>query len=875
LLSNLGGVTRLFPCLVLLCPLLFSQSTVRPADARSQPVALRIIVVSTREKAADVLSRLRKGDDFATVARRESIDPSAAEGGLLGEVSPSALRPELRDALAGVARGQLSEIVKVPTGFAILKPEDPGATATVTPPTSSVPTALNSVGSVKLVFSLGGLEQTEYGFSSLEKPDGWDRNPRRICQVRQASLDHQRQTLDDLLAPGSNAQRDSLPALDLMDAYYASGETYSYEGNMDLAIPRYQQAYEVAASQAPQALQKNEEALGVAYLHKSEMENGLYRAPGDRCLNPMSRASAFTNQKDSKIAIQHFLKYLEKQPDEIEVRWLLNFAFMTVGGYPDQVPPEYLIPPSAFESPENLGRFHDVAEQAGLSSFSMAGGVIVDDFENNGRYDVVTSSMDSCGPLRYFHNNGDGTFVEQSSKAGFGDQVGGLNIMQADYNNDGCLDILVLRGGWEIPQRKSLLRNNCDGTFTDVTAAAGLDQPSSTQTAVWVDINNDGLLDLFVGNESQPAQLFLNKGDGTFEDIAAGAGVNRVMFTKGVTAGDYDNDGFMDLYVSNLNGANFLYHNNHDNTFTEVSQSAAVPGPGRGFATWFFDYDNDGFPDIFVTSYFLSLDETARTYLKLPHNAETLKLYHNQGDGTFRDVTQEVGLDRVYMPMGSNFGDIDNDGFLDIFLGTGNPSYASLKPSVLLHNQAGKRFVDATASTGTGEWHKGHGVAFADLENRGDEDLIFEVGGATRGDAHTLRVFENPGHGNDWISLKLVGKKSNRAAIGARIKVTVENNGQKRSIYRTVGSGGSFGASPLQQHIGLGKDARILDMEIWWPASNTRQHFAGVKKNQFLEIHEFAQEYAKLDRKPVRLGGARRDATEAAKQPPAIRAAQN
>jgi hypothetical protein len=340
------------------------------------------------------------------------------------------------------------------------------------------------------------------------------------------------------------------------------------------------------------------------------------------------------------------------------------------------------------------------------------------------------------------------------------------------------------------------------------------------------------------------------------------------MFTKGVAAGDYDNDGFPDLYVSNLNGDNFLYHNNHDNTFTEVAAVAGVPGSGRGFATWFFDYDNDGWPDLFVTSYFLSVDETVRTYLGLPHNATTLKLYKNLGNGTFRDVTREVGLEKVFMPMGANFGDIDNDGFLDIFLGTGNPSYVSLKPSVLLRNKDGKFFVDVTTSSGTGDWHKGHGVAFADLDNHGDEDIIFEVGGATPGDSHALRVFENPGHGNDWISLKLIGVKTNRAAIGARIKLTVENEGKgTRSIYRTVGSGGSFGASPLQQHVGLGKDARIVDLEIWWPTSNTRQHFHNLEKNQFLEIKEFAQDYAKLDRKPYRLGGAKKDAAVVAKHP--------
>jgi hypothetical protein len=316
----------------------------------------------------------------------------------------------------------------------------------------------------------------------------------------------------------------------------------------------------------------------------------------------------------------------------------------------------------------------------------------------------------------------------------------------------------------------------------------------------------------------------------------------------------------VDFYVSNQNGANYLYRNNHNLTFTNIAKQAGVPGVGRGFAAWFFDYDNDGWPDLFVANFSLSVEETLQTYLGLPHKGGTLKLYRNLGNGAFRDVTKETGLDKVYMPMGANFGDVDNDGYLDIYLGTGSPSYASLVPNVLLRNKEGKSFVDVTASSGTGELHKGHGVAFADIDNDGDEDIITSIGGAQPGDSHAFRLFENPGNGNDWISLKLVGVKANRAAIGARIKVTVkEEAGATRAIYRTVGSGGSFGSSPLQQHIGLGKAAQIVSIEIWWPGgSRMPQTFTNVGKNQFLEIKEFATEYTKLERRPVHLGGAAR-----------------
>jgi tetratricopeptide (TPR) repeat protein len=835
------------------------------ASVPTARVELRIIVVETSAQADRVLERLRKGEDFAAVAKEVSVDPTASDGGNMGRLDPATLRPELRDALQGIAPGKVTKAVRTSSGYAILLIVSPSES---TPQQNTAPARLlpsSAAGTIRYAPNIGGKGEADLAYRNFAKPEGWNQNLKAMCDIRQQSLasviSHILKSLNPS-NPDGIAQRRR--PLDIIQMHYAVANLYAYEGEMQKSIEQWEKAYAIASAQLPGAMPELEEVLGIAYLHSSEMENDAYRHPGDQCIFPPLINKSFAHPASSQKAVEYLLKYLQRKPDALDVRWILNLAYMTLGKYPSGVPGPYLIPPSTFESPEDIGRFVDVAPAAGLNLYSMSGGLIVDDFERDGLYDIVTSDYGECAPMHFFHNNGNGTFSDHTTQAGLSEQLGGLNLIQTDYNNDGCLDILVIRGAWEFPQRMSLLRNNCDGTFTDVTMASGLSEPLQSQTAVWADIDNDGYLDLFVGNESGPSHLFRNKGDGTFEDISHAAGVDRTAYTKGVVAADYDNDGYVDFYVSNVNGDNFLYHNNHDGTFTDVALQAGVQKPWQSFAAWFFDYDNDGWPDLFVTSYYVSVEESVRSYLGLSANAETLKLYKNLGNGKFRDVTSEVGLDRVFMPMGANFGDIDNDGFLDIYLGTGNPSYASMLPNVLLHNKDGKFFTDVTASSGTGELHKGHGVAFADIDNDGDEDLLTEIGGAVPGDSHAFRLFENPGNQNNWISLHLVGVKTNRAAIGAHIKVTVQNEGKApRTIFRTVGSGGSFGASPLTQHIGLGKSAKILDLEITWPTSHSHQNFTSVAPNQFLEITEFAKEYDTLKRHSFHLGGPQSEAAAA------------
>jgi tetratricopeptide (TPR) repeat protein len=824
-------------------------------------VSLRIIVVGTAVEAEQITTRVHAGESFSDLAKALSLDPTADAGGLIGGIPPSALRPELRDGLKGLEPGQVSGVVRVPTGFAVLQLV---AHASVPAAGTGLNPAVAAAGSVKYLLSVDGQNESLMALDLFPKPADWDQDPRLVCEMRRQSLGFLQSMLEESLSPARAGER---PPAQLWHAHVSLAQAYAFEGRMTDAVAHFQRAYDIAQTESPGAAPQLEQALGIAYLHAAEMANGLYEKPGDRCLlSPKGLVAPLAKTDDARRAIEYFEQYLARNPDELDIRWLLNIAYMMTGAYPDGVPAAYRIPPSAFSSADDVGRFVDVAPQLGVASVRASGGMLVDDFDNDGRFDIVTSTIESCTPIQFFHGNADGTFTERTEAAGLGAELGGLNLIQADYDNDGCLDILVMRGGWEVRQRRSLLRNNCDGTFTDVTVASGLARPSTkSQTAVWTDIDNDGYVDLFVGNEDSPAQLFLNRKDGTFTDIARAAGVDRSAFSKSVTAGDFDNDGWPDLYVSNIGGSNYLYRNNRDGTFTEVAQSAGVTGPDQGFPAWFFDYDNDGWLDLFATSYYASGDEIARTYLGMPNHAPTLKLYRNAGDGRFHDQTTQAGLDKVFMPMGANFGDIDNDGFLDIYLGTGNPSYASLMPSVLLRNLDGQRFVDVTSASGTGDLHKGHGVAFADLDRDGNDEILFQVGGAVPGDAHAIRIFRNPGHGNDWINLKLVGVKTNRAALGARITVTVEHErGVRREIHRTVGSGGSFGASPLEQHIGLGASARVVDVAVWWPTSDTRQHFTGVGKNRTLEITEFSRSITRLQRPRLPLA---RTATEATHDP--------
>src|SRR5450432_4581264 len=610
--------------------------------------------------------------------------------------------------------------------------------------------------------------------------------------------------------------------------------------------------------------------LALAYLRLGERNNCFSNHTMESCIFPIQGAGIYTDPAASKKSIEVYQKILKQFPDDLDARWLLNIAYMTIGEYPSKVPAQWLIPGLDRDtSSYKLKAFQEMGGDLQLTGpGNMAGGSIVDDFNNDGYLDIVTSSWGLSESMHFYKNNADGTFTDVSKAAGLSEIKGGLNMIQADYNNDGYTDILILRGAWlgEFgKQPNTLLRNNGDGTFTDVTIESGLLSFHPTQTATWADFNNDGWLDLFIGNETisldnlNPSELYINNQDGTFTNVSSKSGCEQVGFMKGVTSGDYNNDVWPDIFISMLDGKKMLLKNMGVKSkipqFTDVTHEAGLDLKETfTFPTWFWDYNNDGWPDIFICGYdfqgSLARVSAAEALNKPLGKVSKMYLYRNNRDGSFTDVSKEVGLDHPVFAMGANFGDIDNDGWLDMYLGTGNPDYRSLVPNKLFKNVGGQRFVDVTNSSRVGNLQKGHGVSFADVNNDGNQDIFIETGGAYPGDAYYNSLYVNPGQeNNNWVSILLEGSTSNRSAIGAHIAINFTEAGKKRTVYRDVNSGGSFGCSPFRKEIGIGKATMIDELIIKWPTSGTVQVFKNIKPCQFIKIKEDSDQVERMDLK--------------------------
>ena len=605
------------------------------------------------------------------------------------------------------------------------------------------------------------------------------------------------------------------------------------------------------------------------YMRLAENQNCVDNHSPESCIYPIKGGGVHTFNEHTTEAHSTLLSYLERQPDDYVARWLLNIVAMTLGDHPESVPEKFRI----FELPETqdapIAPFRNVAAELGIDSVDLAGAAMVEDFDGDGLLDIVTSTSDSFGPLKYFARLADGGFEDRTETARLDEQLGGLNAVTADYDNDGDMDMLVLRGGWMKKRghiRNSLLRNEADGTFTDVTRSAGIAAALPTQAAAWADFDNDGDLDLYVANETMKdvppevpvyegsgfkSNLYLNDGQGAFVDEAEARGATNDRYAKGVTVGDFDNDGDVDIYVSNL-GPNRLYRNRGDGFFEDVAPALGLTSPDLSFAPWFFDADNDGSLDLFVGAYDAYVEDVARDHLGEPFRASPPALYLNAGDGTFADAAERFGLGHAYMPMGGNFGDLDNDGFLDIYLGTGRPGLENLVPNVMLRNAGGRHFDQVTVAGGFGHLQKGHGIAFNDLDHDGDQDIFHQLGGFYAVDRYANALFMNPGNDNRFVKVVLRGRESNHFGIGARIHVQIETPSGPRSVHRAVGSVSSFGGSSLvRQEIGLGDASRIATLSVWWPKSSTRSDYADVPLDSMIEIEEGAPQIKVIGHGPA------------------------
>lgn len=636
-----------------------------------------------------------------------------------------------------------------------------------------------------------------------------------------------------------------------------SGDSRAAIQQLEAYLARFNQPYEQLLSENTKAIF---ELLALAYLRLGEQENCQQNHTPFHCILPLQTPALHQLTEGSESALALYSLLYSRFP-EPETKWLLNLASMTLDRHSTGMASSQKIDfPNWQLEQQDFPRFGEVAMSLGVNQDGLSGGAITEDFNQDGFIDIFATSYGMRDPVKLFLNNGRGGFTDATANSGLEGIVSGLNCLQADYDNDGLVDILILRGGWLGQggnQPNSLLKNLGNGRFADVTKSAGLLSWHPTQTATWADFDQDGWLDLFIGNESRqgeyhPCELYMNQGNGTFKEASIDRGLGSITaFVKGVVAGDINNDGWPDLYVSVLGGQNLLFKN-QQGYFTELGRQAGVSEPFYSFPTWFWDVNNDGYQDIFVSGYDLrNLGGLAADYAAemegLQVSTEKPRLFINNGDETFTDQTRAYGLDKTMYAMGANFGDLDNDGFLDFYAGTGAPEFSTVVPNRMFRNVNGTHFEEVTSAGGFGHIQKGHGIAFADLDNDGDQDIYQVMGGAFEGDTFTNVLYENPIAHHNWVVIALEGDQTNKAAIGTRIELVLDN-GQK--LFRTVSSGGSFGASSLQQEIGLGQATRIAKLTVYWPQAKA-QTFTDVEVNQKVLFKEGDKELVKVGYRPA------------------------
>jgi hypothetical protein len=535
-------------------------------------------------------------------------------------------------------------------------------------------------------------------------------------------------------------------------------------------------------------------------------------------------------------------------------------------------------PASTPERPSGPVHFSDITAQAGIhfkhnnGAFgqkylpeTMGSGVCFIDYDNDGWQDILlVNSMDWPGHSKghsypaLYHNNHDGTFTDVTRRAGLDVEMYGMGCAVGDYDNDGYDDIYITGVGGS-----RLFHNSGHGTFTDVTAKAGVSSPGFATSAVWFDYDNDGKLDLIVAHyvewspdkdvtcsldgkdksyctpelyKGQSVTLYHNEGNGRFKDVTKAAGLyDPSSKSLGIALIDYDNDGWLDLLITNDTQPNKLYHNNHNGTFTETGFAAGVAfsdaGKARaGMGADAADYDGSGRQSLVIGNF----------------TDESIALYHNDGQGLFSDQAMAAGIglpSAKSLTFSTFFFDYDLDGLPDIFalnghvaddIATVQPTLSYAQPPLLFRNLGHGKFEDVSKDVGAALRQPvvGRGAAYADIDNDGDLDLVLTT---SSGPARLLR--NDGGNQNDVLRVKLAGTRSNRDGIGAKVVLTT-STGQRMS--EMVKSGSSYlSQSELPLTFGLGKPDpdKLISMQILWPSGH-KDSISGIHPNQFLTVQE-------------------------------------
>jgi len=522
--------------------------------------------------------------------------------------------------------------------------------------------------------------------------------------------------------------------------------------------------------------------------------------------------------------------------DESLFRWVLHLVHDAAGTPPERRRGSFVLRPDLLRPPgPDLFAFEDMAPKLGVDKRDGVGPSAWGDYDADGDDDLFVTGADSYGVL--FRNDGD-RFTDVSREAGLFHVHSGFSATFADYDGDGRPDLHIGRDGWSGPMPNSLYRNNGDGSFVDVTEKAGLANPGSSFVCAWSDIDRDGDIDLAVANGitggGDTNTLYRNDGDGTFTDITRQAGLSEPVGTRtiGLAFGDYDSDGWPDLFVSGFSTPNRLYRNRGNGTFEEVAARAGVAGErskGVGYVAFFLDYDNDQDLDILRTTlapWDQVLAGLSARYESLParQRQEMLracsKLYRNDGDGTFTEVGEQAGFIHPVGVMGAGVADLDNDGYLDVYFGTGDPAIARMEPDRFYRNNGDGSFTDVTFASGLGNIGKGHGVTFIDLDGDGALEIYAPEGGFVHGDAWPNALYVNRRESqNHWLHVDLEGRESNREGLDAKLLLEA---GRLR-LLRERHNGEGFGSSnsPVVE-FGLGRAQRIERLEIRWPSGTVQ-----------------------------------------------------